>query len=327
METKKKITILEGKYFAGFILTLLIQLVCLWIINNMLDAEALGSNVVFCISMLPFMLIGYPIFLYFISRTPKNFEIEKKSMSVKQILIAFTMAYAIMYVCNIIGVILNALLGMIVGKPMGNVVLNMVNATNPLTMFIIAVVLAPIFEELVFRKFLIDRTAGYGEKVALLISATLFALYHGNIGQGVYAFGLGAFFAMIYIKTGNVKYTIILHVMINFVGSIIAGQLLEIFDIFAFTTIASAGDVEALIAFLTENAVGFAAYMIYTMLLIVIVIVGIVMICVHHKKMKLEIKETDIPKKAIFKTVYLNWGMLLCVAFFVGMMVYVVINS
>lgn len=51
---------------------------------------------------------------------------------------------------------------------------------------------APVVEELLYRKMLIDRIAAYGDGVSVVVSGLLFGLAHGNFSQFFYAFGLGA---------------------------------------------------------------------------------------------------------------------------------------
>ena len=83
------------------------------------------------------------------------------------------------------------------------------------------VLLAPVVEELVFRKYVIDRMYPYGEKTAIFLSATVFAVMHGNLNQVFYAFFLGCAQGYLYCKTRNVCYTICIHIMVNFMGSVL----------------------------------------------------------------------------------------------------------
>lgn len=82
-------------------------------------------------------------------------------------------------------------------------------------MWLVTVVVAPIFEELVFRKFVLDRVGDQGEGIAVLSSALIFGLAHQNAGQFFLAFFLGLLFARIYLRTGKIVYTMLLHFMIN----------------------------------------------------------------------------------------------------------------
>ena len=107
------------------------------------------------------------------------------------------------------------------------------NPTNSLTelsfgvQFLCVVVLAPIFEELLFRRAIINNCVRFGEKAAILFSATAFGLFHGNLYQFFYAFGIGLLFGYIYVRTGKMIYTISLHAIVNFFGSIVAGFVMS----------------------------------------------------------------------------------------------------
>ncbi len=72
-----------------------------------------------------------------------------------------------------------------------------------------------IFEELFFRKAIIDFTLPYGKNFALLFSALLFGLIHMNLSQGLFAFLIGLVFATIYIYTKDIKLTMIIHFINN----------------------------------------------------------------------------------------------------------------
>ena len=93
---------------------------------------------------------------------------------------------------------------------------------------VFAVILAPLVEELVFRKLLCDRMRRYGDKIAVLVSGIAFGLYHGNLYQFFYAAAIGIFFAFLYCRTGRVSYTILLHMLVNFVGSVIPLTVMEL---------------------------------------------------------------------------------------------------
>ncbi len=84
----------------------------------------------------------------------------------------------------------------------------------------LAVIAAPLLEEWIFRKLLIDRLHIFGEPTAILASALLFGLVHGNSAQFFLAFFLGLLFGVLYCKTGKIRYTILLHAIINFFASL-----------------------------------------------------------------------------------------------------------
>lgn len=51
--------------------------------------------------------------------------------------------------------------------------------------------------------------------LAIGISALLFAAFHGNIVQGIYAFVTGVLFAYVYEKYGSLKAPMIVHISAN----------------------------------------------------------------------------------------------------------------
>ena len=73
-----------------------------------------------------------------------------------------------------------------------------------------------------FRKLLIDRLLPYSEFFAILTGGLLFGLVHGNFYQFFYATMVGLLFSFIYVRTGRIGYTILMHIIINFTGSIVA---------------------------------------------------------------------------------------------------------
>ena len=81
---------------------------------------------------------------------------------------------------------------------------------------IISVAVIPgIFEELFFRKALIDLTSKYSKKFALIFSAVLFGFVHMNLSQGLFAFIIGIVFGAIYLYTNDIKLTMIIHFVNN----------------------------------------------------------------------------------------------------------------
>ena len=82
--------------------------------------------------------------------------------------------------------------------------------------FITGMALVPaIFEELLFRKWILNSSKKYGAVFAVILSSVLFALYHANVNQGIFALLIGILFGTIAVKTGTIKYTVLLHFLNN----------------------------------------------------------------------------------------------------------------
>lgn len=103
-------------------------------------------------------------------------------------------------------------------------------AISPIIMILTVAVIAPIYEEVVFRGILLKGMASkINPKLALVISALFFALVHMNIPQGINAFLLGLLIGAIYINRGSIYLCIFAHFVNNSVGISISGafQLID----------------------------------------------------------------------------------------------------
>lgn len=80
-------------------------------------------------------------------------------------------------------------------------------------------VVSPFVEEVIFRGFLYGRMRVYMPKIsAVLLSALLFGVYHGNMVQGVYGFLMGILFTLVYDRYKNFYLAVIMHAITNLVG-------------------------------------------------------------------------------------------------------------
>lgn len=75
---------------------------------------------------------------------------------------------------------------------------------------------APVLEELLFRGVISNRIReDWGRAPAVIGSALLFGIYHGNLTQGVVAFVMGIFLAWAYLKTEALFLTVLMHAAVN----------------------------------------------------------------------------------------------------------------
>jgi membrane protease YdiL (CAAX protease family) len=87
--------------------------------------------------------------------------------------------------------------------------------------FVLIVIAAPVFEELIFRSLILDGLLErYSHLNSILASSFLFGFVHLNPQQFVVAFIIGIFMGWVYLKTRSVVLTMIIHATLNFVGFI-----------------------------------------------------------------------------------------------------------
>lgn len=166
-------------------------------------------------------LIAFPVLYLIMKGAPKAKPRAKEKLSVKDFILLVVTAEAIMFVGNLIGTFLNNVFGAIMGKVPENDIANIVNEIPMYLIFILMVVIGPIVEELIFRKLMIDRLSIYGDRMAIIFTAIAFGLIHANLYQFFYATLLGILLGYVYTRTGKIKHTILLHMIVNFMGSII----------------------------------------------------------------------------------------------------------
>lgn len=312
---KKHFSRLGCMFFVGTLLIFIVQTIASLIVGAIKPEWLSHTGSALLVSMLPMYAIAMPLMGYLISRIPAT-EIAKKKMSPGQLSIAFLMCYGGMYVSNLIGNILTQLIGLIKGTPVTNTMVEIATSSDLWVNFVIMVLCAPVAEELLFRKLLLDRAVKFGEAPALLLSGLIFALFHGNLNQFAYAFVLGICFAFIYLKTGTVRYSIYLHMAINFVGSVLGVLILRLIGE---DFIAALNDPALLLASVTDHLGSIWIYFSYAFLLLALAIAGIILVIVKFKHIHLLAGEVTLPKGKTFSVMFLNVGMGLYVIFWLIM--------
>lgn len=125
-------------------------------------------------------------------------------------------------------------------------------------------------------------------------------MFHANFSQFFYAVALGLVFAYVTLKTGTIKYSIILHIAVNMVGSVIMPAIV--------------GDGSNI------QLVGLAG-----IILIIVSIIGVVLLLKNRKKIYLSEGEIILDKSSEFKTIWVNTGMILYVIICLASMIYILI--
>ena len=314
---KKTFGIIGWGFFALVVVSTLLQQIVSTVAHLLSGSNERFSGVaIYLISFFPLYCIAFPIFLLIIRKLPKD-ETTKSSISLGTLIKLFCMCITIMYIGNMIGTGLSAVIGKLVGKTSTNNLAEVIMNTDMVGTLLFVVIFGPIMEELVFRKILIDRVVKYGERNAMFLSALLFGLFHMNIFQFFYAFGIGLIFAYIYIKSRKISYSIVFHMIINFMGSVLAVQVANNFGADVIKQLQS-GIPEVVSKALTSGVIMSA---IYVLIMTVVFLVGLVCIIAGRKKMRLDENGATFTRKEEKGFVYGNYGMAFFIAVCLVMMV------
>lgn len=88
-------------------------------------------------------------------------------------------------------------------------------------LFIMLTVIAPVFEEFIFRGAVLHFLQPYGNGIAIFVSALAFGIYHGNFMQFFYATVLGIALGYVTVATKSLFCSTLLHAMFNSISGII----------------------------------------------------------------------------------------------------------
>lgn len=105
---------------------------------------------------------------------------------------------------------------------------NMVKEMESIPGILAAVIIAPIFEEILFRGLIFNELRkNVNVVVSIILQALIFGLFHGNLAQGIYAALLGSVAAIIYVWTKSIVSNMLLHIFFNICGSLVVPQIVD----------------------------------------------------------------------------------------------------
>jgi membrane protease YdiL (CAAX protease family) len=180
-----------------------------------LDQIFKNANFLGVLSIASVIIAFIPILIY---RRSKFFQydlkVENKKFTLKTIIIGFVVVLA---VNNVLGLLANVLefglnsIGFTAADALED--LEILNQSAP-SMIIYTCIIAPVFEEFLYRGAVLRSFEKYGRRFAIIVSAMLFGLMHGNFYQIFMAAGIGIILG--YLATEySIKLTIILHMINN----------------------------------------------------------------------------------------------------------------
>lgn len=295
---------------SAYVLGILAELVLLIFFRDSYESIVTSLPYQWIMGVLPMYLVGLPI-LYLIVKSMPKVKLEKSRLSLGEFLMFFAIAQALMLIGNSIGTTLNGFFGALRGDEISNSTSELIESSPVWITFIVAVIIGPIVEEFIFRKLMIDRLSRFGAGTAILVSGLSFGLFHGNFYQFFYAAMLGVLLAFITVKTGNWIYSVIMHIIINFFGSVAVMPIIEISEKFnaALESIAAGESIDMATLMTSGMAIISYAVIEYS-----IAIAGIVLLILAIKNKWFKVKSTaeaNVPRESLFSVVFLNVGTII----------------
>ena len=302
---KKFFSKIGFSYLIFGISTLIIGMLIITVIGIINPGILKNFNALTIITAICNYVLPFPILLFLMRKMEKQ-DLEKQKLSLKKFLLYLSITFTLMWIGNLIGIAITSAIGGLFNFEITNPVHTLLDSTDIWLNITLISIIGPIFEEIFFRKLLIDRTIKYGAKVSIILSAVIFGFFHGNISQFFYVFLLGGFFAYVYIKTGKIIYTIILHITVNLMGSVISTFAIK--------------SLQALFSN-SYGAIDLAVVAIYTLIVILTILFGLIGLSMF-KKAKFNGSKTQIALKHPLKTSLLNPGVICFIIFYSAVIIF-----
>ena len=266
------------------------------------------------LSLIPLYGMAFPAFYLVLKRLPKDSvapEKMGKADCVKGIFVCLFIMMAGSYVSQL----LLGFFQLVSGRTLTNPVEAVTSGQAFWINLLFVAILAPILEELVFRKLLCDRLLPLGEGYAVVLSAAIFGLIHGNFFQFFYAFLLGVIFALIYIKTGRIRYTVLYHCILNFLGGVVSTWILERVEpllteeaLSRMAELSQQGTMDALREMVSSFLIPMIPLLIYELVVLGGSVCGMVFLIIGYKRIRLAKGLLPPPEKGRVANVFLNGG-------------------
>ena len=307
-----------SRFFLATSIYLIVSYVAAFAVNMVLalilGEDALGifesSWYALVLNTISMYVIALPI-MYFIIRGMRSTIRAKSSLRFSELFKIFLVAEAFMTVGAFIGNYLNMLVGAFIGKAPSNSTSDMILASDMWLVILVAVVIGPIVEELIFRKFLMDKLGMYGDRLAIFVSAISFGIFHGNLYQFFYAAMLGFILAYLYSKTSNIWYPIGLHMIINFIGSVIPMLLMDKMERFEELSEIVLGGTEISDEIMAEFSQLSMVVGTYSLLNMAMTVAGLVIFFRHRRRIFVSDRcEILIPKERRANVIFANAGVI-----------------
>ena len=309
----RRFSLVGGSLTVMLIIWIALQIVMMGVLDLFYPQVKLPLWLELTLANGPLYVIAMPIAWLILRKLPV-LPTKRFSLGARRFWSLLIMCIPIMYAGSLIGNLLSAALSK--GESV-NQIAELVNNSDPLTSIVFMVIVAPIFEEWMFRKQVIDHIRQYGEKPAILLSALTFGLFHLNLFQFFYAFGLGLVFGYVYVRTSRLRYSVAMHMIVNLNGAVIAPWIFSTINEQTLKALESDSPEQVEMA-LQQGAGGLILYGVYALIMAVLIIVGVILLIQRRKSIEFYVTPEELPRGLHTRTALLNPGvmvfMVVCVA-------------
>ena len=271
-----------------------------------------NTNYTLSLSSVIQYLLAFPL-LYLVIKAVPACAPQKSQFSTKRFLKLSMVGMFLMYIGNYISSMIMIYMEELFGFVPQNSIETLLTHTNPILAIAIVGIIGPIFEELMFRKLFIDRLTPYGEAVAIFFPSLIFGLVHGNLYQFFYAFLLGVAFSYIYIRSGKIIYSTILHIFVNLFCGVFPAYILTMFNYDEFLQMMVDGTITE--EYINANMLPLILLMAYEFIMLAMVGIGIYIFTKNLRNIRLQKGKIRLPKGTGADIMFFNAGAIILIAY------------
>jgi membrane protease YdiL (CAAX protease family) len=289
----------------------------LYVVMKLFSPELVENGIISTLlGTLPLYVICMPLLFLIIFSRPRA-VIEKKKLKFGHFMLLFFMAQALMMAGSMIGNNIMEILSTITGIDF----YNKLNDTMDLPLWfsaLLTVVLAPIFEELIFRKLLLDRMLPHGEFAAIFVNGLLFGAFHGNFYQFFYAALLGMLLSFVYARTGKIHHCIFIHMAVNFFGGVLPTIFMNWADYDTLMTLVNeminnpegVEQLDAITQHVMNHLGGTLCVLLFVFVQYALAALGVVFFIIRRRKFALKKKDEQLSGRMALRAAIVNPGVI-----------------
>lgn len=280
------------------LLSLIIQGLANSVLERLFPSLATQDWYQVALSSISMYLVAMPISYFALRLGKKAPSSAPKKLTVGGFCALLSLSFGIAILGNLIGSAVQALIFALTGKAAINPVETATMSTPFWANLLFGGILAPVAEEIVYRKLVIDRLRPLGELFAVLFSGLLFGLVHGNFSQFFYATMFGFLAGAVYVYTGKLRYTVALHIAVNLTGGVLYTEIIR-----AMGGTQAAQDLSAR---LSDTPVAAYLYIGYTALMMLCVLAMPFVLFLLHRRFCLQRRAEDKSPSEIGRAIAQN---------------------
>jgi membrane protease YdiL (CAAX protease family) len=184
-------------------------------IKSLADSSTLAGEIYSSIIYFSYMFIPFILMVFIFKQNPFRIVPVKGIKNKAVILPALALVFGFYFLADLATQYIQVFLGFV------NLQATSPDFTPPTGIPAFAVyffqicIMAPLCEEFIFRGVILHNLKPLGNAFAVLVSALLFSMVHGDLLQMPLAFFVGLLFGVLVIKSGSIWLTVILHASVN----------------------------------------------------------------------------------------------------------------